>query len=114
MASHEELYRVHMDLELLACSSSRHWGSSIGSSLLFCCLVRRKPEVIRKLKVRLGVTLSRQKVDNERVLDRKDRVVGNVLVPSIKDLGNDWLVAWGRYLDTISQRVWRASMRYVQ
>lgn len=56
-------------------------------------LARHQLHVIIELKSRLRVVLTRDKVDHQRVLDSKHRVVGQVLVLSVEDLGCQGAVA---------------------
>jgi hypothetical protein len=50
--------------------------------------------VILEFKSRLGVILPRDKVHNERVLDGEDRVIVQVLVLAVEDLGSQRAVAF--------------------
>lgn len=55
-------------------------------------LGRRQPDIVRQLKCCLWVALEGLKVHDQVVLDREDRIVGEVLALPVENLGRQGAV----------------------
>ena len=58
-------------------------------AVLLRLLKRRQFEIILQLEIRPWIPLPRQEIYDQSILDRKHRVICDMLVPPIKDLCND-------------------------
>lgn len=61
-------------------------------------LVTRQLEVVGQLKVGFRVTFPRHEVHDQRIFDREDGIIRDVLVSSVKDLRYYWFVSRRRNL----------------
>lgn len=63
---------------------------------------RHQLGVVVELKTSLRVILARHKVHHQGVLDREDRVVGQILILAVEDLGGQRTVAFLGSLGIVS------------
>lgn len=54
--------------------------------------------VVIQLFLRLAVTIPRQELDDQRILDCEDRVIVEILAGLVEDLSGDGLVSFGQDL----------------
>lgn len=72
---------------------------------------RHQLDVVVELKTSLRVILARHKVHYQGVLDREDRVVGQILILAVEDLGGQRTVAFLGSLDIVSSVFYQQDQR---
>jgi hypothetical protein len=70
----------------LSSTQKHYFDSVVRSRTISSSLELNQLDIIVELKGSLRITLARQKVDNKRVLNRKDRVILKILIIAVEDL----------------------------